>query len=593
MEAPTSNTYVDETLRSFLEHPWLFLLRLIITICLITRGITGISSRLQSVQTNKPGVSTIPQVPYWIPFIGHQLSFSLRHQMWLPRLPWSSHKHEIYTITLLGRKTHVIASWNLITALQQPETLVTSASYKQLRSRWFFANHSADEVTATRVSTAISSYVKDKSKVEKLCKILEAETYNLISPSKSRIDQAYWERNADVDVLSPVSAKSWELCVAASLPILVQEFASYVILSTLLGSSFLESNPSFVNDLLTFGGKYESFMTGWPYWIMPGLGPPAWAREKCLLALEGLVGAIVADMQNESGGGLSVLYNVDDVHHSLQDLVHQAWRDNDRAAEKMKRSRRAMLRMIACETLEVTWLATYDAANMVLWAILDIFRHADLRTRVCTEASKILQVEKAKSTGLPIDDPPKLNFKIKGRSYFHDIEHSCSDLNGILQLNERIRTWPEAFLDVSEDFILHAIDDDKTSAEKETADQQQQQRQQQIGRTGFQLKRGDRLYVAYRIGTHELRQWKWPDDLADKFSEIESETELSSRIGNTDRKAFVGQLEQIHYIVAAVVSMYNFEALDGGPLSESSSTIVAGMEVPSGSFRAKILRRPL
>ncbi|KAJ9661560.1 hypothetical protein H2198_001940 [Neophaeococcomyces mojaviensis] len=584
----------DDALESFFEHPWLFLLRLALTVCLVTRGATGLYTRLQPQSFNTTGSKTIPRVPYWIPYFGQQISFSLRSQSWLLRLS-QSYKSDIFTLTLSGRKYHVLTSQDVINCLNDPAAPVNTAPHSLLRSRRFFANRHANLLTSARVATALRAYRNNESRVDGLCKLLETNSYNLISPSKSWIDQAQWERNAEVTVLS-TSTKPSELSVSASLPMLVKEFSSHIILSTLLGLSFMESNPSFVSDLFAFSVKYSYFMAGLPYWITPGLGPPALAREKCLLALESLVDAMVNEIDRRSGdarSGMGALYDLDSVHSAVWELAKRARQEHSGNGQGNGLGKKGRIRAIACDLLEITWFVNYYAANSVVWILVEMYKKTNevLLRSARKEITELLEVVPGKATGLPFEDPPRLHFRQReGHSVVTD--NTCPALRASLVETLRLRMWFEEYMEVNEDFVLEAgggitVDGHtKLQQSKET----------------YEFRKGECLYIAHGVSGHDPRRWDQPErfdagrlmiatESESKFTDATTRASTSQKL---DSKRYILQVgEEITYIVAAILSMYDIEALDGGGLSEPKSTTIAGVAIPQGSLRVKISRRLL
>lgn len=583
---------VQDAFQSLLEHPWWFLIRLVLTVCLATRGVTGLYARLQPQSNNTQVIQPVPRIPYWLPYLGHQLSFSIRSQAWLLGLS-QIYKSDIFTLTLSGRKYHVVTSPKIFKHLCDPTTPVTTAPFSQRRSHRFFSNRPVDVSTTTRVAAALRAYENDNSRIGTLCKLLEINTYNLISPSKSWIDQAQWERNADVQVLTS-STKPSQLCVSASLPTLTREFSSHIILSTLLGSSFLESNPSFVNDLFEFGWKYSHFMTGLPYWITPGLGPPALAREKCLIALESLITALMVKVDEQvehNPAGVGMLYDLESVHPSICNLVRQARQEYKNTGQEKRLSARASTRAIACEVLEVIWFVHFYATNLVVWMLLELFKkeNGPLLRSVRQEVTSLLQVTKGDFTGLPFEDPPKLRFKRdEGKGTF--VGERCPTLQAVLRETSRLRTWSEEYMQAYSDFVIEV--DGAESGRDDTRSNQPKE--------VFQLRKGEHLYIARGVSGHDPRLWDQPERFdAGRFKLIKNSTP-GSDIG----KASSGQSlvtgvhnfqngDEIAYIVAAIVSLYDLETLDGGGLNEPRSTIIAGMVVSRGAITVKISRRPL
>jgi len=543
---------------------WTWLIPAVLTLTLATRAYTQIWSTFRTLDSNA-GTKSISRLPYWIPYFGTTPLFALRPQSSLLTLA-RTFQSGVFALRLSGQDYIVITLPALQAQLTDPATPISTRLYTSLRSRHFFNNLQATDNTLSRISTALETYSNDAARSTKLTRLLEAHAYNFISPANSWVDQAQWERTAEVTVLS----ESPTLSVSASLATLVKDFSSHILLSTLLSTSFIEANPGFIGDFFTFSSKYAVFMTGLPYWLGPGLGPPALARERCLLTLDGLVAAIIADIDGRSmqGTGAGMLYDLEDVHPAIWDVVRQARSENSRVRT----------RTIACEVLEIIWHTTFSSTAMVTWMLIHLFSDEDSNQialqSIRDESKSIVEVEKPKPTGLPFEDPPRLKFNT---DFSDKTQGAWPNLKSALLEVQRLETEPEEYLTVTNDFVLQG---NPTSGASEK----------------FQLKTGDHIYAAYGATNKDSRFWDRPKRFAPKrFILKQDDNAKESVVKRLPRKrsAHATSLEaDVLCIVAALLAFYDISSLDNSGLAHPGTNTVAGIGIPKNAT-AKVTRRPI
>ena len=534
---------------------------MVLTLILVTRAASQIRSTYRGSNPDS-NTRAISRLPHWVPYFGNTPIFFLRSQSWLLGESRAC-QSGIFALHLSSRDYLVVTSPDLQARLTDPATPVTTNQHDELRSRRFFGNRQVTGIATKRISKAVLAYTTDESRIIKLTRLLESQAYNFISPSESWVDQAQWERTADVTVISGKPT----LSVSASLPTLIRDFSSYVMVSTILGTSFVDTNPGFIGDFFIFSYKYATFMTGLPYWVAPGLGPPALARERCLLILDGLVDAIIADLDGKSmqGMGTGMLYDLEDVHPAIWDLIRQA------RSEGAKEN----IRTISSELLEIIWHMTFSSANMVIWLVLYLSMDGDSNKMalqsINEELKSVVKVVKPEPTGLPIEDAPRLQFSaaVSGKL------NNCLTLRAALLEIQRLETEAEEYLTVTDDFILQS-DETGSGSEK------------------FQLKTGDHIYAAYGATNKDTKFWDRPKRFAPsryilKEDDDKKET-VNNKLPKTRGEHHSVLRVDVLCIVAALLAFYEIGSLDDGGLKHPSSKIVAGVGVPK-EFKCKISRR--
>lgn len=556
-----STRELDISLQPVKDNLWTWLICFVLTLILAIRSISQAWSVFRAADSNV-GTRSIHRLPYWLPYFGTTPSFRFRSQSWL--LSQSrAYQSGVFALYLSGRDHIVVTSPALQARLSDPATPVSTRPYDDLRSRRLFSNSQTTNEKSSRISKALQTYFDDNARLTKVTGLLEAHAYNFISGSKSWVDQAQWERSAEVRVLS----ESPVLSISASLPMLVRDFSSHIMLSTLVGASFMEANPGFINDFFTFSGKFATFMTGLPYWLAPGLGPPALARERCLLTLDGLITAIIADMNGRSmqGTGAGMLYDLEDVHPVVWDLIREA------------RSGGVKTRTISCEVLEVMWQAAFSAVNMVVWLLIYLFMDGDSNKialqSIKVELKGILEVIPPWPTGLPFEDPPRLKFST---DVSRGLDKNCPVLTGALLEVQRLETELEEYLTVTEDIMLQG--GSKSAREQ------------------FEMKKDDLVYAAYGATNKDTQYWDRPRRFApSRFITMGADTveELSVENRLPKMRSARHQILQadVLCIVAALLAFFDIGSLDNDGLKHPGANVVAGVGVPR-DVKAKVTRRP-
>lgn len=416
-------------------------------------------------------------------------------------------------------------------------------------SRRFFGNSNITAAKISRKQQMKQIYRDDEGKLDAVATLLGTHAYNLISPAQSWVDQAQWERTSGVKVIDTEPM----LVVSASFNILIRDFSAYILLCPLLGRSFLEANPDFIPDMFRFGSSYNSFMRGLPYWIMPGLGPPAFAREKCLRALDGLVRAITAEQTGQSviGLGDAVLYDVDEVHQSILYAVRHAREDSEKPG----------IRTASTEILEFLFELTHYYVYEILWVLIYSMKSkeqcVDVMDIIRKEIKQVVKVIKPPPSGLPFEDPPQLLFGKFHRDDF-ELRAECPRLASIV--NRVVKQEAEPLRE------FEVIADNNVTVG---------QRIEGKSNVRFALKQGDRVLSGLRYtapGSIEaLVGRKKKDELG---------------ITNTQR---------VWIVLTVLISLYDFELLNNSvpPKLSGSNSGFSSVTESRRDLQVKICRQSL
>lgn len=570
---PSALGLLVQKIQDELSHnAWRFFLCLLLTTCIVTRTFTQFRLSLRRADP-KTGTNSIPQIPHWLPYLGNTPLFSVRPQSWLLELSRRC-QSSVFGMTLYGRDYIVITSPALQASLTDPSVSVSTKLFEDQRRVRFFDHRYISSAASDRISTAFNSYISDSSRTSKLTRLLETHAYNFISPSKSWVDQSQWERGADIKVLET----SPHLLVSASLVTLTRDFSAHMLFSALLGTSFIEANPNFPADFFSFSSKYGTFMTGLPYWIAPGLGPPALARERCLTVLESLVTAISSEVggRSMSGLGVGMLYDTDDVHPAIWGII--------KAAQQKPSNERQTTRALASEVLEVIWNVAFCPVNTVIWTLIHLFgqdgQNQSILAEVRTEIKNMLQILQPQSSGMPFEDPPRLAFGTTEEQ--NELGKMCPKLYGSVLEVLRLRTEPEEYILVEEDVVLSAdAPPDPGSTKKPALISNVVEK--------YQLKKGDNIYAAYGATNNDTYYWDRPRRFApNRYGLMDGNQGVGMKQPKMRSTHQFDCVPETAFIVMGLLSLYDFE-IQGQP----SSKVVAGIRIPNSNLKGKVSRRKL
>lgn len=536
----------DGTIAYLLEHPWIFLVQAVLALCLAT----GVWSRSRTFRpANKHlGTRSIPHTAHWIPWIGNAFARWLSSSTLLDKKARDC-QSPVFATTMYGREYIVLTDANSLEDLLRGGKVKPNWPDSDAISRRFFGNSNITAAKISRKQQMKQIYRDDEGKLDAVATLLGTHAYNLISPAQSWVDQAQWERTSGVKVIDTEPM----LVVSASFNILIRDFSAYILLCPLLGRSFLEANPDFIPDMFRFGSSYNSFMRGLPYWIMPGLGPPAFAREKCLRALDGLVRAITAEQTGQSviGLGDAVLYDVDEVHQSILYAVRHAREDSEKPG----------IRTASTEILEFLFELTHYYVYEILWVLIYSMKSkeqcVDVMDIIRKEIKQVVKVIKPPPSGLPFEDPPQLLFGKFHRDDF-ELRAECPRLASIVDRVVKQEAEPLREFEVIADNNVNVG-----------------QRIEGKSNVRFALKQGDRVLSGFRYtapGSIEALVGRKKKD----------------ELGITDT-------QRVWIVLTVLISLYDFELLNNSvpPKLSGSNSGFSSITESRRDLQVKICRQSL
>jgi len=280
------------------DHPIIAAIASFAIVCIITRVFTDLRYRA-TVARNRSSpnnVRPVPPISYWIPWLGHAVPFALGATGYLEALARKlGPEASAFGILLGGTKTNIITSPSLARQIlfdRNAPVNMEAFIFRIMRTVW------GDQGTIKAIDPALlwgeihavlytmlrESFVSHA--IKGTVKLLEDRTWNLISGSRSWVDQSVWERAGKVDIISGSDSSGSKPFIAeANLHLLLRDFVGDIATNVLFGHNFLENNPTILADLWEMDSKFNLFLSGAPSW-WPGMAGPYRARERIVGAVE-------------------------------------------------------------------------------------------------------------------------------------------------------------------------------------------------------------------------------------------------------------------------------------------------------------------
>lgn len=247
------------------------------------------------------------------------------------------------------------------------------------------------------VSAIISkdSFISDTSVA--ITRLLQRNAPNLVTFSRSPVDQAPWERDSFVSL----SEQDQSIC-EVNLFAMVRDFVGHNITTLLLGEAFVESFPGVLQLLWSLDANFVSLFAGFKRWTpTPGISAGHAARYRLTHIMSVFYRAF-----NAWDDGI-------DPGIELRDLddVSELFKEQMRNFKKLDLSPKAS----AAGTLSLHWDLMEYIVKMTFWNLIHIFADEELLKDIQKEMAPTVNSSRPnrRETGFPFDEPPKLNLDIE------------------------------------------------------------------------------------------------------------------------------------------------------------------------------------
>lgn len=293
------SSLLQQLITTIIHHPVITAFASFAVVCIFTRVITGLRFRATISRNQSSSNSTrhVPVIPYWIPWLGHSVSFAVGATSYVEKVSRAlGPEHgSAFGIVMAGRKNNIVTAPSLARQIlfdRHAPINMDDFIYHVMKTVW------NDQGTIRAIDPAmlwgdihqVLSGMLRESFVSRAIKGtvdgLQERTWNLVSGSRSWVDQAVWERSGKVQIISGSDSSGSKPFIAeADLYLLLRDFVGDLATNVLFGHDFIENNPDILRDLWHMDSKFNLLVAGLPSW-WPGMAGPCQAREKVVHAVE-------------------------------------------------------------------------------------------------------------------------------------------------------------------------------------------------------------------------------------------------------------------------------------------------------------------
>ena len=368
----------------------------IVAACIITRVSTGLRFN-QATSGGPPKAISI--LPYWIPWIGHALSYTIGGEKYLAQSS-KTYEQAAFAIILRGKKFTIITAPSLATQLDDAGGLALSRDAQQYKLRSFFGDRSSgaslEDTLTCHNNTGMmlvgnNGVLRTKAYHKKMVTDLERTAYNLISFNESWIDQSSWEK------ASNISIRAETITIAeASFFKLIESYVGELAVNCLLGKDFLDNNPAFLDDFRLWDSKGRSFMNQTPLFL-PHMSAAAAARARVLRSLNTYYVKFSAYAAGDDPG--SEWSDLGDI----SPFISERWNSHSTDSS-----------LCPDVSADAALLWAFSKPNtFIAWVLYRVYSDATLLEELRKEIEPFVQVEYVKSN-LPVSEPPRVKINAEG-----------------------------------------------------------------------------------------------------------------------------------------------------------------------------------
>lgn len=541
-----------------------------ILVLLLTVVVTrASSSRNTRSQVLSNGARTAPEVPYWLPILGH-----------MPNMGWNptaftrglrdTYTKGIFALNFGGGKHNVIYNPALTTALLNHRD--GKADSEEVAKRIMvnvFGMPKGERATFDAAWTDLVACYKHilsepslGRMVDRTAQKIRENVLFLVSFAPSLVDQTIWERVSDVTVTK--NNEGEEVVEASMLP-LIRDFCAHTANVSIMGSNFLANYPDFFEDIWTLDKAFVLLVAGLPRWIpIPSVTRAHIAKRKILHEVETFHRAMEKNANGEDPGA--------------------DWRDLDDVGNLVKarmdvyRKHNFSIRARAATEHSLLWAANANSNTLIFWMLNRIFADKELLAKLREEIAPYLEVVQPKQE-LTVPEMP--HFKT------FDVDALCTKcplLKSCYVECLRLDAAPWSFKVVNEDFVLQ-------SRERDTQ--------------GWLLRKGEYVHAAHDLHSTDPAYFSdpnvWKADRHIKYSGEGEEKRGTADLGSIRPygggssmcKGRTFALKESMAFTAAIIALWEIERAGGGEWKMPRPTKATGVYATNDSTRVWLKRRKL
>jgi hypothetical protein len=440
------------------------------------------------------------------------------------------------TLALDQALQNVFGNRSLLQTLQQTSNSEISDDVPGMLNKESFVNDA---------STAITSLIK-------------RNIPNLVTFSKSLVDQTPWER----DSLVSLDEENQSLC-EANLFALVRNFVGHNMSTFLMGEAFLENFPMVIEDLWKLDTSFVTLFVGTSRaFPSPRVSGGYSTRDK-LIHITSVFHRAFCAVDDGIDPGLE-LRDLDDVSGLVKERM-RTFRKLDLTANAS-----------AAGHLSLYWDILEHISKITFWTVLHIFADSALLEEIRKEFSPCVKSSRPtrEETGFPFDEPPRLSLDLE------KVLDSCPLFKACYLETIRLHSVGVSFRKLGSDLTLTESANDATEPRS------------------YKMRKGENVIMPHVAYQTDPRRFSNPDqydplrfivtDPASGGKKVDANILgpiAEGLYGAKDNKFYEGT---ILAFTAGIVSMWNITSTDGKDLKIPKNWPTWGSSQPARDIRVNL-----
>lgn len=440
------------------------------------------------------------------------------------------------TLVLDQALQNVFGNRSLLQTLQQPEHRELSDDVPAIINKESFINDASVAITA----------------------LVKRNIPNLVSFSRSLVDQTPWER----DSLVSLAEENQSIC-EANLFALIRNFVGHNMSTFLMGEAFLENFPMVLEDLWKLDSCFATLFVGTSRaFPSPGVSSGYAARDR-LMHITSVFHRAFCAWDDGIDPGLE-LRELDDVSELVQQRM--------RMFRKLDLSPGAS----AAGHLSLYWDFIEHISKITYWTVLHIFADSALLEEVRKEFASCVKSSRPtrEETGFPFDEPPRLSLDLD------KVLESCPLFEACYYETIRLHSTGFSFRELDSDLTLTESTNDATEPRS------------------YKLQKGKKVIMPHVAYQTDPRRFSNPDQY-DPLRFIVTDSASGQKKASADALGPIAEglygskdnqinERSILAFTAGIVSMWDITATNGKDLKIPSNTATWGSCQPSKEIRVNL-----
>ncbi|KAL5338798.1 RNA12 protein-domain-containing protein [Aspergillus crustosus] len=549
---------------------------LIFTIVVIsTRIISGIQSQAgKSKDTAQPRRPRI--LPYWIPWLGHSLSFARNHIVFLEKAR-NQLNEAVFGIVMGGAKHNVVMSPSMIKSVLTFRGTTTAPLIHHISQKIFGDRGAFDKLSPSDhhayVHNIPNQFMHEPSLSQTssaAARFLERETPNLVTFSPALIDQMPWERPSDVNVLDGSADRP--VCEVDFFA-LIRYYVGTVTTTSLFGQAILETFPGLLQDIWAIDDQFATIAMGPPRYLTPGITAAYIARDRLLDILTVFHQALLL---SDEGKDIPVdfrdLSDLEDVSEPIKKRI--------RIAKDLGLSPKES----APAHLSLLWAMNGNSPNIVFYHLLRLYAEPTLLEEIRKEIEPFVKVSRPtrEETGFPIREAPRISIDIDG------LCESCELLKASFYEALRLDSAGLSFRQLTADLTLTETDEEAARAGRSVSE-------------SYALKNGELVVIPHGVLHNDPTQFSNPHQF-DPLRFIHTDANTGKQRAKADNmNPFGGGMpackgrafaeKKILALSAAIITFWQVEPVNGNEFNIPEHKISSAAFLPKNDIRVRISPR--